>query len=133
MSVFRHSGRFKFRTQGLQGAISLQLGLVDLRPVSRVTYTFDPFHPRVEDFRNLMFYLSSPKIRETNHKCVFKTEVVSDRSNPEIHCKLENGKQLLFKTENLSALEILEQLNRILKPLLPPKEVIPAPPRKRLR
>lgn len=36
------------------------------------------------NFREFMFYLSTPKVSATNPKCVVKTEVVCDNSPPEI-------------------------------------------------
>jgi large subunit ribosomal protein L53 len=103
-------------------AIAQQLKQVDLRPVKRITYKFDPFHPNTKEFRNLMYYMSIATVRQTNYKCNFKTEVLSDMSEPEMLCKLENGSQLRFVATNLTTLEILEELNRIVLPLAPPPE-----------
>jgi len=132
MSVFRYNGLFRYVSKGLQGAVNIQLDLLDLRPVKKITYSFDPFSPNAVDFRKLMFCLSIPKVRQTNHKCIFKTEVLSDRSPAELLCNLENGQNVLFKAENLTTLQVLQQLNIILGPLIPPKEVVPVPPRKKL-
>ena len=84
MSLYRHSGPFLKTPLGYIGAVYKQLKKVDLRPVQRVVFSFDPFHPDVRDFRNLMFHLSSPKIRATNNKCVYKVDVVSDLSDPNL-------------------------------------------------
>ena len=87
MSVFRKHGPLH-RPGGIVHAIVQQLKQVDLRPVKRVTYKFDPFHPNTKEFRNLMYYMSMASVRETNYKCNFKTEVLSDMSEPEMLCKL---------------------------------------------
>jgi hypothetical protein len=121
MSVFRRQGLVR-KPGGLLYFLGQQLKLVDLRPVKRITYKFDPFHPNTKDFRALMFHMSSLKVRETNYNCTFKTEVLSDMSEPLMLCKLENGTQIKFEASNLTNLEILEALNRITHPLLPPPE-----------
>ncbi|XP_021950661.1 39S ribosomal protein L53, mitochondrial [Folsomia candida] len=126
MSIYRCSGLVR-KPSGLIHEIIHQLKVVDLRPVQRIEYKFDPFHQSAKHVRDLSFWLSSPKIRDTNFKCVFKTSVLSNLSPPEIHCKLDNGKELIFKAENLSLLEILEEFNKIVHPLLPPPEVTTAP------
>jgi len=121
MSVFRRHGLVN-RPGGVVHFLGQQLKLVDLRPVKRITYKFDPFHPNTKDFRKLMFLMSSTKIRDTNYNCEFKTEVLSNMSEPEILCKLENGNQVKFEAVNLTNLEILQAFNRIVLPLLPPPE-----------
>ena len=87
MSVFRKSG-LVFKPGGVVYNIVQQLKQLDLRPVNKVNYKFDPFHPNAKEFRDLIFHLSSPKVRDTNISCTFKTEVVSDLSQPELKCLL---------------------------------------------
>lgn len=87
MSVFRSSGLVRKPT-GVHHALVSALKEVNLTPVQRVSYKFDPFHENANTVRDLMFYLSSPKIRETNYKTVFKANVVCDQSEPEVECKL---------------------------------------------
>ncbi|CAL8074018.1 unnamed protein product [Orchesella dallaii] len=125
MSVFRKSGLVRKPT-GIFNVIISEVKRVSLQPVQRVTYTFDPFHENAKTVRDLMFILSFPKIRETNYKCAFKTNVVCDRSEGSVECKLENGKSVLFKTGNLTTLEILQQLNKVVLPLVPPPQDLSA-------
>lgn len=98
--------------------------LVNLKPVKRVTFTFDPFHPQVRSVRRTLFYLSCERVRNTNPKCAFRTEVTSDRSEPTISVALEDGGSILFKTANLKEGEILGLLNQIVLPMV--KEEAPA-------
>jgi len=121
MSLYKNSGPLIKRTVGGLADVYVQLKKVDFRPVKKVSFKFDPFSPNITQFRDLVFYLSSAKLRDTNPKCLFKTEIASDRSDPELTCKLENGSQLIFKAKNLTALEILERFNKIIHPLLPPE------------
>jgi len=110
------------KPSGLIHELAQELKKVDFRPVKRIEYKFDPFHPSANHVRDLSFMLSNPKKRETNYKTVFKTNIVSDLSPPEITCKLENGKELIFKAEHLTTLEILQQFNKVVFPLVPPPE-----------
>jgi len=124
MSVFRRSGLVHKRTAYFQ-LLYDQVKAVDLKPVSRIQYKFDPFGENTKEIRNFMFYLSAPRIRDSNIKCSFKTEVVCDLSEPTVVCKLVDGKTLTFKTENLTAYEILKEFNRIVLPLVPPPQDTP--------
>lgn len=96
MSIYRCSGLVR-KPSGLIHEIIHQLKVVDLRPVQRIEYKFDPFHQSAKHVRDLSFWLSSPKIRDTNFKCVFKTSVLSNLSPPEIHCKLGKAPQFYSK------------------------------------
>lgn len=51
-------------------------------------------------------------------KCTYKTEALSDRSEPTLRIHLEEGKSILFKTGNLSALETLTIMNKHVLPLV---------------
>jgi len=88
MSLYRTTGRLYKSQLGYTGAIYKELRKVDLRPVERVVFKFDPFHPNVREFRELIFHMSASKLRDTNNKCIYKTDVVSDFSEPELLCKL---------------------------------------------
>jgi len=129
MSVYRNNGPVIKRVIGGIGDTWTQLKIVDFRPLKKLVFQFDPFSPNIGPFRDLIYFLSAARIRDTNPKCLFKTTVVSDRSDPELLCSLENGNKVIFKAKNLSTLEILEQLNKITLPLLPVEssESVPIP------
>ncbi len=40
------------------------------------------------NFRDILYHLSSRKIRKTSETCVFKTDIVCDRSEPIINIDL---------------------------------------------
>ncbi|GFT35413.1 hypothetical protein NPIL_472411 [Nephila pilipes] len=86
-----------------------------LRPVKKLSFQFDPFHENAKTVRDFYFHISSKKIRKTNEGCVFKADVVNDRSEPTISVDLSNGLNVLFKCSNLSALEVAKEFNHILK------------------
>lgn len=91
---------------------------VNLQPVKRVHFKFDPFRPNVRGIRVLMTRFSYKKVRATNHKCLFKTDVLSDGSDPLVKVELNNGKNLTFKAGTLSEYDMLYHFNRIVLPLV---------------
>jgi len=102
----------------------LQLIKVNMKPVKRVHYTFDPFHPRVDSIRHVIRHFSCERIQKSNPKCFFKTEVVCNRSEPTIKIELDEGNSLLFKTAHLSTEEIVTMINDYVLPRV--KEEKPA-------
>jgi len=94
----------------------IQLKTVNMKPVKKVHYKFDPFHPKPHSIMQVMFHLSAEKIQKSNPKCLWKTEVVCDRSEPTITLELNEGDTLMFKTANLQLLEILSTLNGYVLP-----------------
>ncbi|KAF5303578.1 hypothetical protein FQR65_LT08179 [Abscondita terminalis] len=122
MSIY-YSGTFK-RSGGLISAITKQLKLVNLKPVKKIQVQFDPFHPKAQTARDLLFYLSTTKVLATNFSCAIKTNVVCDRSDPFIKVELaESGESLTFLAENLTVLEILQEFNKRVSSLVKPEEV----------
>lgn len=85
-----------------------------LKGIKRIEVKFDPFHSSVKSIRDFIFHLSSPRIRQTNIKCVFKTSVVNDRSEPTALVTVDSGHKYLLKTENLTSLEIIQEFYKIL-------------------
>ncbi|GFS35074.1 hypothetical protein TNIN_438961 [Trichonephila inaurata madagascariensis] len=86
-----------------------------LRPVKKLSFQFDPFHENAKTVRDFYFHISSKKIRKTNQSCVFKADVVNDRSEPTISVDLSNGLNVLFKCSNLSTLEVAKEFNQIIE------------------
>lgn len=95
-----------------------QVWAMNLKPVKRVQFSFDPFYPRVQSIRMLMHYMTKPKIKSTNVKCLFKFDVLSDGSEPTMKVELNEGKTLVFKAGNLSRLELVSEFNRHVLPLV---------------
>ncbi|CAG0893619.1 unnamed protein product [Darwinula stevensoni] len=98
--------------------IAEQIRKVDLRPVKAVNVRFDPFHPNAQAVREFMFITSFPKIRKTNLKCTFKCDVVNDRSEPSIFIDFENKQKCIFKAGSLNILDILQNYNKVVEPIL---------------
>jgi len=94
----------------------LQLVKVNMKPVKRVHYQFDPFHAQVDSIRRVIYHFSCERIQKSNPKCVFKTEVVCNRSEPTMKIELDEGNSLLFKTANLTAEEIITMVNDYVLP-----------------
>lgn len=111
------SGRFDVREND-ETRLHLHIKSLNLKPVSKIHFQFDPFRKEIRSLRDLMVFLSYPKVRNTNGKCVYKTDVLSDRSDPRISIKLQTGHKLVFNTKNLSTLEILFHINKFVLPLV---------------
>lgn len=110
------------KSGGLTSAISKQLRSVTLKPVKKVQIKFDPFHPKVEQTRYFLYYLSTKKVQQTNLNCSIKTQVLCDRTDPSITFGLANGEEVVFNSANLSALEMLKLYNQHITVLAPKEE-----------
>ncbi|KAF6214001.1 hypothetical protein GE061_011730 [Apolygus lucorum] len=97
---------------GLTAAIAKQVKSVNLKPVKRVVFKFDPFHDSVEQTRYFMYYMNTEKVAKTNLQCIVKTQIVCDRSDPSVSFSLASGEEFVFKSANLSVLEMLTLYNK---------------------
>merc|ERR1739848_685820 len=68
-----------------------QIKRLNLKPVKRMHFSLDPFHPSAKSMRHLLYHFSSEKVRGTNPKCVYKTDILSDRSKPTINVHLDDS------------------------------------------
>ncbi|GIY48478.1 uncharacterized protein CEXT_342631 [Caerostris extrusa] len=93
-----------------------------LRPVKKLSFQFDPFHENAKTVRDFSFHISSKEYAKTNLGCMFKTDVVNDRSEPTISVDLANGLNVLFKCSNLSVLEVAKEFNQIVEKYDVPEE-----------
>ncbi|XP_033731427.1 39S ribosomal protein L53, mitochondrial-like [Pecten maximus] len=84
-----------------------------LRPVKKLLFKFDPYSSDVRAIREVMFALHADKILSTNVNCVPKVEVMSDQSEPEMKVDFSDGQNVLFKTTNLTSLDILLKLHQM--------------------
>lgn len=57
-----------------------------------------------------MLDTSNKRMRESNPKCMIRSTVLTDRSDPTIRVQLENGQQLIYNASNLTELEVLQHL-----------------------
>lgn len=99
----------------------LKTRLINLQPVKKVTFKFDPFTKNCAGVRDMIAVMGSEKVRKTNPKCGFKTDIVDDGSEPTMKVELggdNDGKRIVFEAGLLSSHEILEQFNRIVLPLV---------------
>jgi len=105
-----------------EARIARQVKIINLKPVKRMHFTFDPFNPTVKSIRHTLFHFSSDKVRGTNPKCVYKTDIVSDRSEPTIKVLLDDNDDnlgtIVFKTANLKAEDVLTKFNEMVLPLV---------------
>lgn len=114
----------KGRSIGVMAAIIKHLKIINLTPVKRIDFRFDPFHERVKPIRDFQFFISAPRISATNPYCLMKTEVVCDRSEPTITLSLQSGEKVILKTGLLTCLNILELYNKHITSLVPPDPAV---------
>ena len=111
-------GKLGFVPKTDEKRFDLECTKVNLQPVKKISYQFDPFRPNVRSIRYTMNKLSYRRTRATNIKCQFKTEVLSDGSDPLIKVELNDGRLIKIKAGTLSEFDIVSNLNRILLPLV---------------
>jgi len=97
------------------------LKIVNLQPVNKITYSFDPFTNDHHSLRNFMYFFNGKKVKATNLKTIVKTSILDDRSSPNVKFDLNDGRQLEIKTGRLTELEIATIVNNYVLPLV--KEV----------
>ncbi|KAI2802964.1 39S ribosomal protein L53/MRP-L53 [Blomia tropicalis] len=85
---------------------------IQLKPYKRLHFQFDPFHPQVASIRQFLININTKQARSTNPKCTFRTDILSGGEEPIVTAHLENGKKIIFKTANLSLLELLQHFNQ---------------------
>lgn len=117
-----------------------ELGKINLKPVKKIEYKLDPFHPKSLSLRyglifvffcfwlliplihrllfspqsrELMFQLSSREKAKTNRDVYFRTEVLSNLEEPKAVITFFNDYKLVFKTTNLSLFDMAFHYNSI--------------------
>jgi len=96
-------------------ALYSNLKKIQLKPVKRLLFQFDPWHQQTRSIRDFLTHITGPKLRDTNPRCGVKTEILSNREEPQVIVSFENGKSIIFKTALLTELEIVEHLNRYIE------------------
>lgn len=86
-SKINYSQHQVWRTQRKNDLIEA-IRKTQLKPVKRITFKFDPFHPQATSCREYLFLISNEEIRETNPDCALRTEVVDTRDDPTITVEL---------------------------------------------
>lgn len=128
--VRHHTGYIAFEGVLFRPPMSLHVRLseavkeINLQPVKRIHFTMDPFVKDVESMRYAMFAFSLEKVRRTNIKCMYKTDIVDDRSDPTIRVEFTDpaNKKLVIKTTRLNSFEVLDEFNKIVLPLVQVKD-----------
>ncbi|KAK9730587.1 39S ribosomal protein L53/MRP-L53 [Popillia japonica] len=110
MSIY-FSGTFT-RSAGIISAITKELKFVNLKPVKKIEVQFDPFHQNAITVRDFLHFITSAKVTNTNLNCKIKTNIVCDRSEPQIKIDLIDSGSVKFLANNLTVLEIFQQFNK---------------------
>ncbi|XP_037052478.1 uncharacterized protein LOC119086006 [Bradysia coprophila] len=119
------------RSGGLIDAINKNLRQINLKAVSRITISFDPFKENVRHTRDFLFFLSSPKVTATNPNCAVKTNIICNRAPSTISFSLipavqetSQLKQIKIDADNLTSLELLQICNKYVTKLAPKEEIV---------
>ncbi|KAK3609019.1 hypothetical protein CHS0354_039320 [Potamilus streckersoni] len=94
----------------IKQAIGTLLQTFHLRAIKNFKFSFDPYGNNTRSVRDMVFHMHSPRILQTNQNCSMKVNVMSDKSEPRIDITFVDGHKVLFKTENLTTLDILQRL-----------------------
>ncbi|XP_045615452.1 large ribosomal subunit protein mL53 [Procambarus clarkii] len=101
------------RSAGLYAALGKQSKLLNLTPVKKITFSFDPLEEKAIVVRRLLNFFYIERVRETNLNCMLKTNVLSTRADPTVEVNLVDGRTLLFQAKHLEPLEILTHFNKL--------------------
>ncbi|GAB0099391.1 hypothetical protein DMENIID0001_152470 [Sergentomyia squamirostris] len=120
------------RSGGLFSAIAKQSKLINIKPVNRITFSFDPFSKNSVEIRHFLFQYSIARVKATNINCKYRTNIVCDGSPPEVLFELTkpDGEKEKLKVlcENLTCLEILQLTNKhISQYIVEPEETSKVP------
>ncbi|GAB1600205.1 uncharacterized protein LOC115209307 [Argonauta hians] len=85
-----------------------RLSQVHFRPVKSITFAFNPFVGNVESIRQCLFHLNSRKLLITNPKMAMKVDIKSNVCDPTMEVNFNDDTTTLYKTNNLTSLEIIE-------------------------
>lgn len=96
--------------------------LINLKPVKRIVFKFDPFDENCVNSRKFMWHFNTRKVLKTNPLCIVRTDIVCDRSEPVIDVSLTNGESIHFKTRNLNEVELMELFNKHITSLVPKED-----------
>ncbi|KAL3892454.1 hypothetical protein ACJMK2_004659 [Sinanodonta woodiana] len=91
-------------------AIGTILQGIHLRAIQNVKFSFDPYGNNTRSIRDMVFHMHSPRILETNQNCSMKVNIKSDKSEPRIDITFVDGHKVVFKTEYLTTLDIIQRL-----------------------
>ncbi|XP_055328318.1 uncharacterized protein LOC129581342 [Paramacrobiotus metropolitanus] len=100
---------------GYARRIAKLVRIINLKPVDELHFQFDPFFDgKVESIREALRQVSAEKIQRSNPRIDIKTTIVDDRSQPFMRAKFADGGIYKIKTANLTGVQILEQLDRLI-------------------
>ncbi|XP_071956274.1 large ribosomal subunit protein mL53-like [Antedon mediterranea] len=80
-----------------------------LKYVKSIRVHFSPWQNNVHSARLFLMYVSSKSMAESNPNCLVSGVVKHNTSAPIVHIGFEDGKQLLFKSSNLTLHEMLQK------------------------
>ncbi|XP_069816040.1 large ribosomal subunit protein mL53 isoform X1 [Dendropsophus ebraccatus] len=86
---------------------------VVLKSVKNISVRMCPFRHNVQSTREFLEAINTKKIRTTNTNCEIKVDVRHDNSEPVVDILFGDGERLVFKSENITAKEMLLKLSTV--------------------
>ncbi|XP_056374569.1 39S ribosomal protein L53, mitochondrial [Hyla sarda] len=86
---------------------------VVLKSVKNISVRMCPFRHNVQSTREFLETINAKKIRTTNTNCEINVDVRHDNSEPIVDIRFGDGERLVFKSENLTAKEMLLKLSSV--------------------
>ncbi|XP_071804026.1 large ribosomal subunit protein mL53-like [Asterias amurensis] len=83
---------------------------VTLKFIKSIMVEFCPWEANAQSARQFLSRVRSGPVTNTNPKCLVKSKVKHDGSDPAITVLFDDGKQVLFKSSCLSSIEVLQRL-----------------------
>lgn len=81
---------------------------LSLKNVRRLEVKFDPFHPNAANVREFYQGATSKKPLKTNPECLFKAQIVCDRSDPLVTVQYQDNYKMVINSKDLESNEIVK-------------------------
>ncbi|CAI2325770.1 unnamed protein product [Caenorhabditis sp. 36 PRJEB53466] len=93
--------------------LALATRALNLEKVKTIDISMDPLHADNLSIRKFWHSIMAPKVRLTNPNVRVKTEIRNDRRAPFFVATLDDGQKLHFNTENMTAMDVIMNFNRL--------------------
>ncbi|RDD41097.1 39S ribosomal protein L53, mitochondrial [Trichoplax sp. H2] len=87
--------------------------LINLTNAGRINVSFCSFDLRSKSAREFLRCLYGKKVAESNTKCIIRTQVKNDDSEPTIQVALSDGTKHSINTSNLKYSEVVDKFHAI--------------------
>ncbi|KAE9553537.1 hypothetical protein FO519_003230 [Halicephalobus sp. NKZ332] len=86
---------------------------LNLKDVSSVHISFDPFHPSTNSLRYFWHAITTTKVKMTNPRLKLTTEIRNDGKEPFFVADLVDKRKLIFKTAGMEPMDVVMRFNKL--------------------